>query len=173
MRTAKILLPLLLVAIGAGIAEGQFTKSFRPIQRIDRWLSVGNGPGYHWQNPGIDSSYYNPWSANNTSLVSQGSSAAGNVYGFGADNPYLFAPPGAKPPAPGQQELRFGPSTAPREPDRSGESKGNGTSGASARSFPIPAARQSTQWELELPPVANRQVTEIWANQPPLPGPGS
>ncbi len=59
-----------IVLLAGSSAEAQFVRTGRPIQRLDRWLGVGNGPGYHWRNPGPDVSYYNPWSEVNSSLVS-------------------------------------------------------------------------------------------------------
>lgn len=42
----------------------------RPVRTVDRWLGVGYSAGYHTQNPGPDSDYYQPYSDVNSSLQS-------------------------------------------------------------------------------------------------------
>lgn len=44
------------------IVVGQWAKTGRPVERVDRWLGVGNGAGYHWRTPGPNVDYYQPWS---------------------------------------------------------------------------------------------------------------
>jgi len=45
--------------------------SAQPIQQPLRWLGQGFSAGYHRCNPGPDTSYYNPWSAHNSMLISK------------------------------------------------------------------------------------------------------
>lgn len=42
----------------------------RPVRSVDRWLGLGYSAGYHTQNPGPDSDYYQPYSDLNTGLQS-------------------------------------------------------------------------------------------------------
>lgn len=58
-------------------AEAQWARTGRPVQRFDRWLGIGQGAGYHWRNPGPDSSYYNPYSSLNSGLVAPHHSFSG------------------------------------------------------------------------------------------------
>jgi len=44
--------------------------SAQPIQKPLRWLGQGYSAGYHRCNPGPDTSYYNPWNAHNSMLIS-------------------------------------------------------------------------------------------------------
>ena len=65
-----------LVALVAFVVCGSFAlpcqaqNTFKR-QRVLRWLGQGFGDGYHRQNPGYDTSYYNPYSAHNSLLISQ------------------------------------------------------------------------------------------------------
>ena len=65
-----------LVALAALVVCGSFAmpcqaqNTFRR-QRALRWLGQGFGDGYHRLNPGYDTSYYNPYSAHNSLLLSQ------------------------------------------------------------------------------------------------------
>ena len=66
----------LLVALTAVVVCGGFAlecQAQNPFKRqfVGRWLGQGVGDGYHRCNPGYDSSYYNPYSAHNSTLVSQ------------------------------------------------------------------------------------------------------
>lgn len=48
-------------------------ERYQPLlQRTNRVLGAWHGNGRHWRTPGHDSSYYNPWSAHNSALISQG-----------------------------------------------------------------------------------------------------
>jgi len=42
----------------------------RPVRTLDRWLGIGYSAGYHTQNPGPDTDYYQPYSDLNTGLQS-------------------------------------------------------------------------------------------------------
>lgn len=65
-------------------AHAQWRGVRQPGQKVLRLLGAGFGPGYHWQNPGHDSSYYNPYSANNSLLISkQFPNDANSQYGSG------------------------------------------------------------------------------------------
>ena len=59
-----------LVVCGSFALPCQAQNTFRR-QRALRWLGQGFGDGYHRQNPGYDTSYYNPYSAHNSRLISQ------------------------------------------------------------------------------------------------------
>ena len=65
-----------LVALAALVVCGSFAlpcqaqNTFRQ-QRGLRWLGQGFGDGYHRCNPGYDTSYYNPYSAHNSKLISK------------------------------------------------------------------------------------------------------
>ena len=59
-----------LVVCGSFALPCQAQNTFRR-QRGLRWLGQGFGDGYHRQNPGYDTSYYNPYSAHNSRLISQ------------------------------------------------------------------------------------------------------
>ena len=72
MSLKKISLVALVVLIvgGSFVLPCQAQNTFRR-QRALRWLGQGFGDGYHRQNPGYDTSYYNPYSAHNSRLISQ------------------------------------------------------------------------------------------------------
>ena len=72
MSLKKILLvALATLVVCAGFAlPCQAQNTFRR-QRGLRWLGQGFGDGYHRKNPGYDTSYYNPYSAHNSLLISQ------------------------------------------------------------------------------------------------------
>lgn len=59
----------------SSVSQAQYRDHSRRrplLQRTNRILGVWQGNGRHWRTPGHDSSYYNPWSAHNSALVSQG-----------------------------------------------------------------------------------------------------
>lgn len=65
-------------AVAAGIfvlstsaCEAQLGRQLKPIQNTGRFLGAGYGLGYHRCNPGHDTSYYNPWNAKNSFLISR------------------------------------------------------------------------------------------------------
>jgi hypothetical protein len=61
----------------------------QPGQKPARWLGSGWSAGYHWRNPGHDSSYYNPYSPHNSLRISdswQSMYDGGSLYK--ADNQY-------------------------------------------------------------------------------------
>ena len=45
--------------------------SAQPFQKPLRWLGDGFSAGYHRCTPGPDTSYYNPWNAHNSMLISK------------------------------------------------------------------------------------------------------
>ena len=51
--------------------EAQHLRSRQPFQAGFRWLGQGWSAGYHHQNPGPNSDYYNPYTAHNSMLVSR------------------------------------------------------------------------------------------------------
>ncbi len=169
MRGTNILLPLLLVAIcgNARIAEAQSSRSFRPVQRLDRWLGVGNGPGYNWQNPGPDSSYYNPWSAHNSSLVSRSGATATGAYRFDDPSTNQFIPNDSQFQAPTPNEFRFAPSNAPGTPTDAGE-KDAGPKNEADQTYRSPGPMRSQQPLLSLPAKSNQPTPAVRPSQPPL-----
>jgi hypothetical protein len=70
MILTRLVLPVVLGLLFSASAEAQWVRTGRPVQRLDRWLGVGNGPGYHSCHPGSDPSWYNPWSALNSTRYS-------------------------------------------------------------------------------------------------------
>jgi len=72
MSLKKILLVALatLVVCGGFALPCQAQNTFRRHRPL-RWLGQGFSDGYHRQNPGYDTSYYNPYSAHNSNLISQ------------------------------------------------------------------------------------------------------
>lgn len=71
-RIGWICLAFSLVAFFADNTEAQILfRVERAVQAPFRYLGHGNGPGYHYQNRGPDSSYYNPWSQKNSFLISK------------------------------------------------------------------------------------------------------
>ena len=71
MSLKKIVLAALavLVVCGSFALPCHAQNSFR--HRPLRWLGQGFSDGYHRCNPGYDTSYYNPYSAHNSNLISQ------------------------------------------------------------------------------------------------------
>ena len=51
--------------------EAQHLRSRQPFQAGFRWLGQGWSAGYHHQNPGPNSDYYNPYTAHNSMLISR------------------------------------------------------------------------------------------------------
>lgn len=71
-RIGWICLAFSIVAFFADNAEAQrFYRIERAVQAPYRYFGHGNGPGYHYRNPGPDSSYYNPWTQKNSFLISK------------------------------------------------------------------------------------------------------
>ena len=72
MSLKKIsLVSLAILVICSGFAlPCQAQNTFRQ-RRPLRWLGQGFSDGYHRHNPGYDTSYYNPYSAHNSNLISQ------------------------------------------------------------------------------------------------------
>ena len=72
MSLKKILLAAFaVVVVCSGFAlPCQAQRTFNRHRPL-RWLGQGFSDGYHRHNPGHDTSYYNPYSAHNSSLVSQ------------------------------------------------------------------------------------------------------
>lgn len=71
MTLPRLVLPIILGLLFTASAEAQWVRTAHPVQRLDRWLGLGNGHGYHWKNPGPDPSWYNPWSALNSTRYSE------------------------------------------------------------------------------------------------------
>lgn len=56
----------------SGFGQQRWTHLLRPDQGTARFLGLGYGHGYHKANPGTNSDYYNPYSPENSSRVSNG-----------------------------------------------------------------------------------------------------
>ena len=69
-KNVSLVALIAIVVCGAFAMPCQAQNTFRR-QRGLRWLGQGFGDGYHRQNPGYDTSYYNPYSAHNSRLISQ------------------------------------------------------------------------------------------------------
>lgn len=66
----RSLLAVILVSVVLpSVSEAQHR---RPIQNFNRAMGIWHGHGRHICTPGHDSSYYNPWSAHNSGLVTRG-----------------------------------------------------------------------------------------------------
>ena len=61
---------LVLLAVGTMISHADAQNTFRRHRPL-RWLGQGFSDGYHRCSPGYDTSYYNPYSAHNSVLLSQ------------------------------------------------------------------------------------------------------
>lgn len=71
MSLQKILVVVFaVIALSAAAEECQAQNSFKRHRPL-RWLGQGFSDGYQRCNPGHDTSYYNPYSAHNSHLVSQ------------------------------------------------------------------------------------------------------
>ncbi len=74
-KTARVLFAFSFVAIfGCFLFESESqAQYFRrlPGQELGRFLGLGYGNGYHCRTPGPHTDYYNPYSANNSYLVSR------------------------------------------------------------------------------------------------------
>jgi len=57
------------IMVMASFASNSFGQGCQ--HRGLRWLGQGYGPGYHWRNPGHESCYYNPYTMQNSYLISQ------------------------------------------------------------------------------------------------------
>ena len=75
MRHSNIplLLAFLVTAVFAipSASEAQHLRSRQPLQAGFRWLGQGWSAGYHHNNPGPNTDYYNPYTAHNSYLISQ------------------------------------------------------------------------------------------------------
>ena len=60
---------LLLITVFSSTSEAQRRGFCQPGQNTFRWLGHGYSAGYHWQNPGPNSDYYNPYSVHNSLLI--------------------------------------------------------------------------------------------------------
>ena len=47
-------------------------RQIRPVHKFNRALGLWAGSGYHYQNPGPQGGYYNPYTAHNSGLITQG-----------------------------------------------------------------------------------------------------
>jgi len=65
-----LLMTLLSFAVVQEAAAQWYPYGARPVRSLDRWLGIGYSAGYHTQNPGPDSDYYQPYSDLNTGLQS-------------------------------------------------------------------------------------------------------
>ena len=170
MLGTKFLLPLLVVVVGAGVVEGQGQGTFRPFQRLDRWLGLGNGPGYNWQNPGPDSSYYNPWSAHNSSLISAGNPGRTGSYPLNYHGTNQYVPN----PIQIQGATRFqspdNSSVAPGELKRKTEKpvEAENGDGDPASFSPIESSLQTLEREMNVPLGRNQPTPAVRPKQPPL-----
>jgi hypothetical protein len=71
MSLKKILIAVFAVTFIGTIAEDCQAQNTFKRRRTLRWLGQGFSDGYHRCTPGHDTSYYNPYSANNSFLVSR------------------------------------------------------------------------------------------------------
>jgi hypothetical protein len=176
---------ILLFGVGALLAlvastpvQAQWARTGRPIQRLDRWLGVGGGAGYHWQNPGPDVSYNNPWSELNSSLVSgYGPPPHGTPTGYRPRSNYApqdFTPTWNQHPS--NQTAPGTPTPARRPADsESTEPSGNDTGWYSpnVRQYNATAAGQATlpEFRAATPPArstGSKTINEDWLKLPPL-----
>ncbi|MFM7562170.1 MAG: hypothetical protein ACKO9H_11495 [Planctomycetota bacterium] len=65
-----LLITLFSVALVQEADAQWYPYGARPVRSLDRWLGIGYSSGYHTQNPGPDSDYYQPYSDLNTGLQS-------------------------------------------------------------------------------------------------------
>jgi hypothetical protein len=65
-----LLITLFSVALVQEADAQWYPYGARPVRSLDRWLGIGYSAGYHTQNPGPDSDYYQPYSDLNTGLQS-------------------------------------------------------------------------------------------------------
>lgn len=72
---------LLLTTVFSSESSAQWRGRGQLSQRGMRIIGHGFSAGYHWRNPGHDSSYYCPYSEHNSRLISQ-------EYGYSTGNPY-------------------------------------------------------------------------------------
>jgi hypothetical protein len=63
-----LLITLFSVALVQEADAQWYPYGARPVRSLDRWLGIGYSAGYHTQNPGPDSDYYQPYSDLNTGL---------------------------------------------------------------------------------------------------------
>ena len=66
-----VICAVLLTTVFSSTGSAQWRGNRQPGQLVFRWLGQGYGPGYHWQNPGPNSNYYNPYSDHNSRLISR------------------------------------------------------------------------------------------------------
>ncbi len=95
MILTRLILPVILGLLFSASAEAQWVRTGRPVQRLDRWMGLGNGPGYHARKPGSDPSWYNAWSPQNSTRYSA----------LGGSEPEIWL---AMQPAPGWSDDSFG-----------------------------------------------------------------
>ncbi len=74
--TARSILCFSIVAgLAALVSSDAFAQGYYgnrgPVRWSGKFLGAGWGSGNHWENSGVDPSYYNPYSAHNSNLVSR------------------------------------------------------------------------------------------------------
>ena len=67
----RSIIAILMVA-GLFQVEANAQRRVRPLKKVNRALGLWTGSGYHYQNPGPQGGYYNPYTAHNSGLVTQG-----------------------------------------------------------------------------------------------------
>lgn len=72
VKLSFLLLSAVVAFFGLGNTHcaGQWRAWNQPVQKPLRFLGGGWSGGYHWRNPGYDSSYYHPYSAHNSLRIS-------------------------------------------------------------------------------------------------------
>ncbi len=78
MLLSAVLLTTVMTSVSSAQWNGSRQTSLRPL----RFLGQGWGAGYHHCNPGPNVDYYNPYSAHNSALISQGGMMAGSNGGY-------------------------------------------------------------------------------------------
>ena len=68
----RFIIAMLMVGCLSQVEANAQLRQMRPFQRANRALGLYSGSGYHYQNPGPRSDYYNPYTAHNSGLVSRG-----------------------------------------------------------------------------------------------------
>lgn len=71
MAIKSLLSSVVIAVLAVTFFPATSSAQHRPHHRHLRWLGQGFGDGYNRCNPGLNSDYYNPYSAHNTFLVSQ------------------------------------------------------------------------------------------------------
>jgi hypothetical protein len=62
---------LAVICLQTPTVDAQNLRSRQPLQLGFRWLGQGWSAGYHHQNPGPNTDYYNPYTAHNSMLISR------------------------------------------------------------------------------------------------------